>query len=137
MRFCGEGEGWRRAPFFLFAIAVLVFAYGNGVLREIGEGLHDLAQTLVGGHGYGFERLDFGFEDAGLFGLGGGVGSGLAELCDLFGELVALGLEGFKLGDGFTAFAVDCGEVAEGDGGVHAAGTQLFFYQGQVCPNKC
>jgi len=59
------------------------------------------------------------------------------RLCPRLRVGASLGLEGFKLGDGFAALAVGGGEVAEGSGGVHAAGTQLFFYQGQVCPNKC
>ncbi len=35
----------------------------------------------------------------------------LRSLRDLFGELVALGFEGFDLGDGVAALAVDGGEV--------------------------
>ena len=32
---------------------------------------------------------------------------------------------------------IDGGEVAEGDAGIGAAGTELLFNQGQICPNKC
>ncbi len=37
----------------------------------------------------------------------------LRSFADLFGELVALGLEGFDLCDGVAAFAVDGGEVGQ------------------------
>ena len=50
-----EVEGGLRAPELFFAVAVLVGADGDAVLREVGERLHDLAKALVGGHGYGFE----------------------------------------------------------------------------------
>ena len=72
-----------------------------------------------------------------MLGDGGGVGAGLAEPGDLFGELVALSLEGFDLGDGIATLAIDGGEVSEGDGGVHAAGAQFFLYDGQVGPDEC
>ena len=116
---------------------MLVGADGDGVLGEVGERLHDLAKTLVGCHGYGFEGVDFGFEGASALGLGGGVGAGFAELGDLFGELVAFGLEGFDLGDGVAALAVDSGEVGEDLGWVHATGAEFFFDKGQICPDKC
>ena len=72
-----------------------------------------------------------------VLGLGGGVSSGFAELRDLFGELVALGFEGFDLGDGVAALAVDGGEVGEDLSGVHAPGAEFFFDKGQICPDKC
>ncbi len=56
------------APGFLFAVAVLVATDGDAVLREIGDGLEDCAETLVGGGGAGFEGLDLGLEGCGLLG---------------------------------------------------------------------
>ncbi len=58
------------------------------------------------------------------------------SLRDLFGELVALGLQRFDLRDGLATFAVDCGEIAEHHCGVHAPRAQFFFYKGQVGPYK-
>jgi hypothetical protein len=98
--------------------------------------LEDGLEALVGCCGAGLESVDFGFEGLGLFGDGGGIGSGLSEAGDLFGELVALGFEGFDLGDGFAALAVDGGEVAENDGRVHASGAQFFLYNGQAGPDE-
>ncbi len=132
-----EVEGGFGAPELFFAVAVFVGADGDGVLREVGERLHDFAKTLVGCHGYGFEGFDFGFEGPGALGLRGGVGAGFAEAGDLFGEFVALGLEGFDLGDRVAALAVDGGEVGEDDGGVHATGAEFFFDKGQIGPDKC
>ena len=51
-------------------------------------------------------------------------------------RLVALGFEGFGLGDGVAAAAVDGGEVAEDGGGVHAAGAEFFFDEGQIGADK-
>ena len=116
---------------------MLVLADGDGVLGEVGDGLHDGAEAVVGLGGGGFEGVDLGFELAGLVGQGGGVGAVAAELGEVLGELVALGFEGLELGDGVAAGAVDGGEVAEGDGGVGATGTELLFNQGQIRPDKC
>jgi hypothetical protein len=53
--FWGEVELWLFAPDFLFAVAVFVLADGNAVLGKVGQGLHDLAQTLIGGDRCCFE----------------------------------------------------------------------------------
>jgi hypothetical protein len=132
-----EGEGGLIAPDFFFAIAVLVLADGNAVLGEVRKRLHHFAQTFVQGHGYGFERLHLGLQGACLLGLGGCVGAFAAQRCDLFGELVALGLQGFELRDGVAAFAVHGAEVAKCGSRVHATGAQFFFYKGEVRPDKC
>ncbi len=132
----GEVEGGDFAPGFFEAVAVLVLADRDVVLGEVGQGLEDGAEAVVGLGGGGLEGVDLGLELAGLLGLGGGVGAGAAELGDLLGELVALGLEGLELGDGVATGAVDGGEVAEGDGGVGATGTQFLFNQGQIGPHE-
>ncbi len=110
---------------------------GDGVVGEVGDGLEDLAEAVVGGEGCGFEGLELGFEGAGLVGEGGGVCSGATEGGDLFGELVAMGLEGLGASDGVAAVAVDGVEVAEDDGWVCSAGAQFFFYQRQVGTDEC
>ena len=133
----GEVEGGLGAPGLLFAVGVLVATYGDAVLWEIRDGLEDGLEALVCCGGVGFEFVGLGLEGSGLLGWGGCVGSGLAETCDLFGEFVALGFEGFDLGDGFAALAVDGGEVAEDCNGVHASGAQFFLYKGQVGPDEC
>ena len=132
----GEVELWLLAPGLFLAIAVLVLADGDAVVRQIGQRLHDLAQTLVGGGCRCFERLHLGLEDAGLLGLGGGIRAFAAELRDLFGQLVALGLQRLDLRDGLATLAVDCGEIAKRDSGIHAPGAQFFFDKGQIGPYK-
>ncbi len=104
---------------------------------EVGQGLHDLAQALVGGGCGLFEGVYLGLQSAGPLGLGGGVGAFAPQLCNLFGQLVSLGLQGFDLGNGIATFAVDGCEVTQCDGRVHAARAQFFLYQGQVRPDKC
>ena len=136
MGFGGEVELRLLAPGLFLAIAVLVLADGDGVLGQVGQRLHDLAQTVVGGGCGCFERLHLGLECAGLLGLGGGVRAFAAELRDLFGELVALGLQGLDLRDGLAPLAVDGGEISERDGGIHAPGAQFFFDKGQIGPHK-
>ena len=58
------------------------------------------------------------------------------EFAEVGGELVALGFEGLGLGDGLAAAAVNGGELAEDLGGIHVAGAELFFYDGEVSPDK-
>ncbi len=48
-----------------------------------------------------------------LLGGSGGVAASFAQLLDLGGELVSLGLEGLETGDGLAASAVDGGEVGQ------------------------
>ena len=117
-------------------VFVLGFADGDGVLRKIGDGFEDGGHAQVGCGCCGFEGLDLGFEGAGLLGLRGGVGSGLAQAGYFFGELVALGFEIFDLGDGLAALAVDGGEVSEDGCGVHATGAEFFLYEGEVRPDE-
>ncbi len=136
VRFRGEVEGGLSAPGFLLAVGMFVGADGNGVLGEVWDGLEDGLEAFVCCGGPGFEFIHLRFKSPGLLGLSGGIGSGFAEAGDLFGELIALGLEGFDLGDGFAALAIDRGEVSEDDGGVHAPGAQFFLYNGQVGPDE-
>ncbi len=80
-------------------------------------------------------RSLWALEGLGLLGEVGGVFAGTLAFADLFREAVALGLEGFELGDAVAASAVDGGEVAEEGGGVGVAGAQGGFDGGQVCPD--
>ena len=57
------------------------------------------------------------------------------EAADLLRESVALGLEGFGLGDGGAAGGVEVGEVGE-EGGVGATLPQFFFDQREVGADK-
>jgi len=50
-----------------------------------------------------------------------------AEFRDLFGQFVAVGLQGLNLRDGLTPFAVHCGKVTQRGGGVYSPGAQFFF----------
>jgi hypothetical protein len=115
---------------------VLVLAHGHAVLGQVGQGLHEFAQTFIGGGGGCFERLHLCLECAGLLGLRGGVCACSAEFGDLFGQLVALRLQGFNLGNGLAAFAVYRGKITKRGGGIHAPGAQFFLYQGQIAPYK-
>ena len=92
---------------------------------------------MIGGGGCCFERLHLSFEGAGLLGLSGCVCACAAEFGDLFGELVALGLQGLKLRDGLAPFAVDRGKVTQRGGGIYAPGAQFFLNKGQIAPHKC
>ena len=87
---------------------------------------------LVGCGCVGFEGVELGLEVGELGGEGGGVAAFALELAEVGGERVALGFEGFGLGDGVAAVAVDGVEVAEDDGGVGSAGAQFFFYKGKI-----
>src|SRR3954463_6918467 len=43
----GEVEGGLNAPGFFFAVGVLVATHGDRVLGQIGDGLEDVAETIV------------------------------------------------------------------------------------------
>ena len=58
----GKVELGLLAPGLFDAIGVFVFAYGDAVAGEVGQGLHDVAQTVVGGGCGCFERLYLGLE---------------------------------------------------------------------------
>ena len=123
-------------PDFFDGVGALGGADGDGVLGQVGDGLHQFAELVVGGGGGGFERVGLGLEVGELGGEGGGVAAFALELAEVGGELVALGLEGFGLGDGFAAARVDSGEIAEDGGGVHVAGAEFLFDEGQIGPDK-
>jgi hypothetical protein len=111
---------------------VLGLADWDAGLGQVGERLHQLAQTLVGGRGGLFECVRRGLELAGLLGQGGGVGSGFAHRLDLRGQAVAFRVQSFELRDGRAALLVDGMEVAQQSGGIGPAGTQFFFDQFKV-----
>ncbi len=131
-----EVELWLLAPGLFDAIGVFVLAHWNRVAGEVGQGLHDLAQTVVGVGCRCFKRLRPGLEYASLLGLGGGVRAFAAKLRDLFGELVALGLQRLDLRNGLAPLAVDCCKISEHYSGIHAPGAQFFFDKGQIGPYK-
>ena len=137
VRLGGEGEGWDGAPGFFDAVVVLGFAERDGGAGEIGERLQDLLEALVGGCGCLLERVGAVFEGAGLGHDGFGILPGALEGGDFCGEAVALGLEGFKLGDGVAALGVDGVEVAEERGGVCAAAAEAVFKRAEVCAYPC
>ena len=58
----GEVEGGLLAPGFFDAVVVLILPTGTSSCGQVGQGLHHLAQALVGGGGGGFEGFDFGLE---------------------------------------------------------------------------
>jgi hypothetical protein len=58
---CGEGEGGRRAPDFFDGVVVLGGADGDGGLGQVGDGLEDGAELVVGGRRGGFENLGLVF----------------------------------------------------------------------------
>ncbi len=137
MRFGREVELRLLAPDFFLAIAVLVFADGDAVLRKVGQRLHDLAQTFIGRCCHCFKRLHLSLQCARLLGLGGRVRAFAPQLRDLFGQLVPLGLQCLNLRDGLAPLAVCGGKVTERHRGIHAPSAQFFFYKGQVGPHKC
>ena len=94
------------------------------------------AELLVGGGSGGFEGVGLGLEVGELRGEGGGVAAFALELAEVGGEGVALSLEGFGLGNGVAAARVYSGEIAEDGGGVHVAGAEFLFDEGQIGPHK-
>ena len=91
-------------------------------MRQIGDGLHKLAEALVGFGCGGFEGIGAFLESGALETDGLDVFAFALEAAEFSGEGVALRrFEGFGLRDGVAAFAVDGREVAKDGGWVHAA----------------
>ncbi len=133
--FGSEVEGGDGAPGFDADVVELGGSGGDGVLREVGEGVEEVAEFEVGGGGGGFELGGAGLEGVGLGRDGGGVAAFALEAAEVCGELVALLLEGFELGDGGAAVGVELGEAGE-QGGIGATEAKFFDDERQVRPDK-
>ncbi len=118
---------------------MLVLADGDGVLRQVGEGLHDLAELVVGVSSCRFERLDLGLQSACLFGLSSCVG-----LCLRAAALAISSVSLLRWALSVSTWVMAsrrsrsiAGKIAENGGGIHAARAQFFFDKGEVGPDKC
>ena len=88
----GEVEGGLLAPDFLDGVVEFGGADGDGVLRQIGDGLHEFAELVVGCCCVGFEGVGLGFEVGELGGEGGGVTAFALELAEVLREERCAGL---------------------------------------------
>ena len=117
------------------AVVVLGGAWGNVLLWEVGQGFQKGAEASVGVVRTGLEGVDSGFQAVALLGDDGHIAALAFSEAKLLRKRVALGLEGFDLGDGGATLGVERGEAGE-QGGVGPAQTKPFLHPREVCAHK-
>ena len=124
------------APDLHHLVVVLTLADRDALVRNVGNGGQDRAESCVLFFDFLFERGNLLAHLLGLFDLRRGVLLLFLQLGDRFRDAVALGLQVFHLLDGGATLLVDGVKVFQDFGRILAALPQLLFNEGEIVSYK-